>query len=266
MKEGDFQPSNNPDWVKELENNGYVILPGYIDPDRLERLQSETERLYELEGNEAGSEFKTEPGSIRLANLVQKSQIFRELIIDPIVLAWVEIVLGRDFKLSSLNARKALPGNGVAQPLHCDMGGIPDEMGYWVCNTIWMLDEFRNDNGPTRVVPGSHLLGQLPTPEAIAKHSPTHEEIFVLGPVGSVVIINAHLWHGGAKNESNESRTALHSFYVRRDKPQQQYQKELLSNEVQESLNKKQRSVLALDDPLNDELAHSDLPRSGFMK
>ena len=76
---------------------------------------------------------------------------------------------------------------------------------------------------------------------------------------------NAHLWHGGIDNRTLGNRTSLHAFYCRRDKPQQQYQKQLLRPEVQASLTPELRNLLALDDPLNDELAKSNIPRSGFL-
>ena len=49
----------------------------------------------------------------------------------------------------------------------------------------------------------------------------------------------------------------MHAFYCRRDKPQQQYQKRLLRPEVQAALSPELRDLLALDDPLNDELSAS---------
>ena len=80
----------------------------------------------------------------------------------PAVLEGVRHVLGPRIKLSSLNARSSDPYTDVGQPLHVDMGAIPDDSGYWVCNTIWMLDDFTPVNGPTRMVPGSHRWGTRP--------------------------------------------------------------------------------------------------------
>jgi hypothetical protein len=58
----------------------------------------------------------------------------------------------------------------------------------------------------------------------------------------------------------------MHAFYCRRDKPQQQYQKQLLRPEVQASLSEGLRALLALDDPLNDSLSANVSVRSGFLK
>jgi ectoine hydroxylase-related dioxygenase (phytanoyl-CoA dioxygenase family) len=74
------------------------------------------------------------------------------------------------------------------------------------------------------------------------------------------------MWHGATANRTAQHRRALHSFYCRWDKPQQQYQKELLSREVQERLNPAMRKLLALDDALNDELSSKFSRASGFMK
>jgi ectoine hydroxylase-related dioxygenase (phytanoyl-CoA dioxygenase family) len=247
-----------------LDELGFVILEDAMSPARLEALRRRVGELYELEGNRAGAEFKQEPGCLRLANLVDKGAVFEAVIAEPMVLACVERVLGPRPKLSSLNARTALPGS-ASQPLHVDMGAIPDEQGYWVCNSVWMLDEFTPDNGALRVVPGSHRWKQRPQ-DAMPDPSVSHpDEVLITGRAGSIIVINAHLWHGGLANRTTAPRTAVHAFYCRRDKPQQQYQKALLRAKVQQRLAPKLRTLLALDDPLNDELAQSALPRSGFL-
>jgi ectoine hydroxylase-related dioxygenase (phytanoyl-CoA dioxygenase family) len=252
------------DLERRLDELGYVVLEDAMARERLDALRRRVAELYELEGERAGAEFKQEPGCLRLANLVDKGAVFEAVIADPQVLACVRRVLGQQLKLSSLNARTALPGC-ASQPLHVDMGAIPDEHGYWVCNCVWMLDDFTTDNGALRVVPGSHRLRQRPEEVMADPAAPHPDELLITGRAGSIIAINAHVWHGGLANRTAAPRTAVHAFYCRRDKPQQQYQKALLRAEVQERLAPEVRSLLALDDPLNDELAQSAIPRSGFL-
>jgi ectoine hydroxylase-related dioxygenase (phytanoyl-CoA dioxygenase family) len=249
-----------------LDRLGYVALEGLMSPERLERLRNRVEEVYADEGERAGHEFRHEEHVRRLANLVAKGVEFEDLVIEPRVLKYVGWVLGADFKLSSLNARSANPREDCRQPLHIDAGAIADDRGYWVCNTIWLLDDFTPENGATRCVPGSHKWGVNPVTtlrDPVAAHP---EEVLVTAPAGSVVVMNAHLWHGGTENRTDAPRRALHAFYCRADKPQQQYQKMLIPAEVQRGFRRPVRRVLALDDPRNDEVSSMSTGASGFLK
>lgn len=255
-----------PEQQRQLDELGYTVLPGYMPPAFLAEVRARVLRLFEEEGAAAGSEFRQEPGSLRLANLVDKGDVFQRIAGDTAVLELVSHVLGGSYKLSSLNARSANPRNGSSQPLHADMGAIADERGYWVCNTVWMIDDFREDNGAIRVVPGSHLWKKLPQ-EVLSEPAARHPgEVLVTAPAGTVVVMNAHAWHGGTENRTDAPRCALHSFYVRRDQPQQQYQKKLLRAETQAALSAPMRELLAIDDPLNDRVTAGNESRSGFLK
>jgi Phytanoyl-CoA dioxygenase (PhyH) len=248
-----------------LDEQGYVRREGFIDPTRRRRLDDRIEALFEAEGENAGSEFRQEPGARRLANLVDKGEVFVECILEPTVLEYLGCVLGPRFKLSSLNARSANPRSEDVQPLHVDAGAIPDERGYWVCNTVWMLDDFTPDNGALRVVPGSHRWGRRPQDVLADPRLPHPDEVLVTGRAGDLVVMNSHLWHGGTANRTDRRRLALHAFYCRWDKPQQQYQKGLLRAETQAALPAAARVLLALDDPANDAMS-AEGGRSGFMK
>ena len=140
-----------PSEAKELDEQGYVVFPSFMSPELLADLRTAVDALFASEGAAAGSEFKQEPGARRLANLVNKGEVFRRIISAPGVLAAMEHVLGPEFKLSSLNARSADPHSDCRQPLHADAGAVADERGYWVCNSVWMLDEFTTENGALRV-------------------------------------------------------------------------------------------------------------------
>ena len=251
---------------RALDEDGFVKLPGFMEPDLLEALRARVDELFDLEGSAAGSEFKYEEGSRRLANCVDKGPQFRRCLAHPVVLAHVGHVLGPRFKLSSMNVRSANPHNGISQPLHTDMGSVPDEQGNWVCNTVWMLDDFTESNGALRAVPGTHRSGKRPA-DVLADPTATHpDEVLVTGKAGDVVVMNAHLWHGGTGNRTDQPRRALHGFYCRWDKPQQQYQKKLLRADTQALLTPRERELLAIDDSLNDELSSGDYVRSGFLK
>src|SRR5690242_7992546 len=149
---------------KQLDEQGYLVLPGLMSQELLATLRKRIDELFAEEGERAGAEFKTEPGARRLANLVNKGRVFEEVILTPQVLEAMEHVLGPRFKLSSLNVRSAEPYGNCGQPWHADSGAIADEAGYWVCNSVWMLDDFTTENGATHMLPGSHRWSRVPSP------------------------------------------------------------------------------------------------------
>src|SRR3990170_2049387 len=129
-----------------------------------------------------------------------------------------------------------------------------------------MLDDSPPDKGAPGLIPGSHKWGTRPQDVLAEPSAPHPDEVLLTGRAGGVVVMNAHLWHGGTANRTSAPRLAMHAFYCRRDKPQQQYQKQLLRAAVQAQLTPELRHLLALDDPLNDAISANVAVRSGFMK
>jgi ectoine hydroxylase-related dioxygenase (phytanoyl-CoA dioxygenase family) len=255
-----------PEEQDRLDRDGYLVLQDFIGGRLLGGLRKRIAELFLRDGESAGAEFKQEEQTLRLANLVDKGEIFEQVIAVPEILERIGHILGPEFKLSSLNVRSANPHSTWVQPLHADMGALPDEKGYWVANTVWMLDDFTTENGAIRMIPGSQKWGRLPQevlPDPMAPHP---QEILLTGKAGTVVVMNAHMWHGGTANRTDKPRCAMHGFYARWDKPQQQYQKKLLRSEVQERLSPELRRILALDDARNDELSANVGQTSGFLK
>src|ERR1700676_4043745 len=120
---------------QQLDEQGYLAFPGLMSPDLLNALRERVEQLFAEEGAQSGAEFKQEPGARRLANLVNKGRIFEDAIVTPAILESMAHVLGAKFKLSSVNVRSTNPHAEADQPLHCDSGALPDELGYSVCNS-----------------------------------------------------------------------------------------------------------------------------------
>ena len=59
-----------------LDRDGFVILPDVLDSDLVNGVHQRIEQLFVEEGDRAGAEFKQEEGCRRLANLVNKGEVF----------------------------------------------------------------------------------------------------------------------------------------------------------------------------------------------
>jgi ectoine hydroxylase-related dioxygenase (phytanoyl-CoA dioxygenase family) len=231
---------------QSLDRLGYVLLPGIIDAQWLDQLRQAYEELMAKEGHLAGIEVHQEAGTRRLSDLVNKGEVFDRVYTHPKVLAGVYHVLGREFKLSSLNGRDALPGYGQ-QGFHADWQARHNAKQFSVVNSIWLLDDFTPENGATRVVPGSHLLEGSPK-DYLADPLATHpEEVLLVAPAGSVGIFNAHLWHGGTTNRSTATRRAVHCFYTARENPQQLNQAEYLRKKTYDRISPAARYILDVE-------------------
>lgn len=239
----------------DLEEKGFTVLENFMEADFLSRMQHRVEELFADEERNPSPGLRSEANARRLNNLADKGEVFWEAITRKEVLELVESVLGPEFKLSSLQVRSADPNSNSLQRLHVDLNLLPDVRGYSICNALWMLDDFVVDNGALRLVPGSHRWRCRPQDALEDVRAPHPEELIITGTAGTVVVINAHLWHGGTANHTSRERRALSAFFCRRDIAQQHYQKILLRAETQEALSGELRRLLALDDPLNDDLA-----------
>ena len=163
-----------------------------------------------------GSEFRPEP-TRRLANLVDKGALFADIddhAEDPPAMD----VGGPGFKLSRPQRAFDEPHNGeVAQPVA--RGHRRDRRRARLLGLqlgVGLLDDFTAENGATRMIP-------VRTPGVASRarhHGPAaRRRAFVTGRAGTVVIMNAHMWHGGIANRTDRCRQALHAFYTRDDKP-----------------------------------------------
>jgi ectoine hydroxylase-related dioxygenase (phytanoyl-CoA dioxygenase family) len=238
------RPDTLTDAEKEaLDHDGFLLLPGILSPAQVAAFGARLDALVAAEGEDAGKEVHQEAGTDRLSDLVNKDPMFDICFTHPRVLAAVAHVLGGDLKLSSLNARAALPGQGL-QALHADWRGAVAPGDYQVCNSIWLLDDFTAENGATRVVPGSQRSGQVPSEAMADPRAPHPDEVLLLAPAGTVVVFNSHTWHGGTLNRSPNRRRAMHSYFTRRHHPQQLDQKRYLRPETYARLSEAARFIL----------------------
>jgi ectoine hydroxylase-related dioxygenase (phytanoyl-CoA dioxygenase family) len=229
-----------------LDENGYLPLPGILTPAQLEGLRDRLAELMAIEKENAGKEVHQEKGTARLANLVDKGDVFKICFTHPRVLAAIAHVLNNDMKLSSLNSRAALPGSGL-QGLHADWHEPAKPGEYQVCNSIWLLDDFTKDNGATRLVAKTHRSGKMPSHDMPDATQPHPDEELLIAPAGTVVIFNSHTWHGGTLNRTANPRRGIHSYWTRRNHKQQLDQRTHLSPEVMARFSAPEKYLLDIE-------------------
>ena len=229
----------------ELDDKGYMLLPGVIGNEWLETLRGRFEDLCETEGTAAGLETEQESGTRRLADLVNKGPAFDGIYTHPKVQAAVHHVIGGELKLSSLNGRAALPGEGH-QKLHTDWSRDYDGR-FHVCNSVWLLDDFTEENGCTRLVPGTHRA-RCPSSvldDPMALHP---EEQLLVAPAGTVGVFNSHTWHGGTLNRTvDQKRRAVHCYFIEREGQQQLNQRDHIRSETWGRISQAARYILDVD-------------------
>lgn len=230
---------------ESLDRDGYIVLPGLIEPALLAALGDLHEVVMAAKyGTSAPTTGPTdlwnhEAGTRRLTDLVSEGEAYDRIYTNPLHLAAVRRLIGDEFHLHSINARDALPGHGH-QGLHRDCAGPAGK----IVNSAWLLDGFTADNGPTRVVPGSHRWQHGPDQDMADTSAAHPDQVEVIAPPGAVMVFDACVWHGGTTNRSDRIRRVVHVAMSRRDIAQVPVQRERIRKTTWERISPAARWLL----------------------
>lgn len=196
-----------------LERDGYLLVPSLMDETVLARMARRLEDLIHqiIAAWEADpSPDMAEPGVVR-AKLDPADLDFGPCWDHPLLAQAAAAVLGQDWHLAALSLRAPLPGGGH-QGLHCDVEDRRTDGPWQALSAMWCITAFTADNGPLRVIPGSHRVSQPPVDmQALGSGMGPHPgEVKILAPARSVIMFNgASLWHSGTFNYSPVPRLAV---------------------------------------------------------
>jgi hypothetical protein len=246
-----------------LDRDGFFVVPDYYRPTQCRQMAEAFDQLHAAEGDQGGHEVHVEPGAPRVSNIFNKTTDFDLCLECKPLLAAAHYLLG-EFKIHGANLRDPLKGQGH-QELHVDVPKLFAD-DWWVINALILFDDMTANNGPTRVIPGSHRWPPInvPTvnradwqpspltqeeqalvPDDLAVAHP--KEVLVTAPAGTVVIVNSVLWHSGTRNQDGSRRRVLHLTYTRRDLPQQLTQRDYLTEALYERMSPAHRFLMDIE-------------------
>lgn len=146
--------------------------------------------------------------SQRVWQLVNKAPEMAAVIESPKVLPLVRHVLGEDCNLHDFQVTSIGAGtDGGAWHVDAPLGQLPEPLPEFplTLQTVTLLDDFTEDNGATRVLPGSHRLRKSPG----WSHDSLEDEVILTAPAGSVAMWLSNTWHRSGANRTDSPRRAL---------------------------------------------------------
>lgn len=195
---------------QELDEAGFTIMAGPVPADDLGRLGAAYDAAVT---SAAADEVRIGSSTTRVRDFVNRGPEFDGLCLHPPVLKACCRIINEPFRLSTMHARTLRP-DLPAQDLHVDFER--DSHGWPMVGFIFMIDEFRKDNGATRFVPGSHLWSAVPPDLPGDLKADYPGQVLACGPSGSMIVFNGSVWHGHTVNSSGQPRRSIQGAYIRR--------------------------------------------------
>jgi ectoine hydroxylase-related dioxygenase (phytanoyl-CoA dioxygenase family) len=198
---------------RSLKQDGYLLVPSLLGGEDLTRI---TARLAEHVRQTVATWAKDPVLDTHEACVVAQFRLddpglapcYRHLLLADAAAA----VLAHGWHLTNLKLRAPIPGAGE-QGLHQDFAERGTGPAWQALSAMWCVSEFTRDNGPLRVIPGSHLASDPPidTEQGYATGMGPHpDEVKIIAPAGSLILFNApDLWHSGTFNYTPAPRLAL---------------------------------------------------------
>ena len=195
--------------LEHVRADGACVIENRLDPALLQRFLDETLPLVEQSshGHEDFAGYKTR----RTGALIAGSSACRDIVQDELVLGVARGFLAPYCKRIQLMLTQIIaigPGE-TDQLLHRDRSAWGDYLPRSVetqLNVMWALNDFTEENGATRVVPGSAAWpdDREPLPEEIVQTEMAK---------GSVLLFTGSVLHGGSANRSDQVRLGLNVDY-----------------------------------------------------
>ena len=211
-------------WLELIRKQGYAIIPDILESNEVNRLLDEFSRA-DLPRSRAGLRHAMKVAAVaavahdaRLIGIAREALgaeafPFRATLFDKTPSANWLVVWHQDTALP-LQGRHEFPGWGPwsvkdgVNYAHAPASALSQVLALRV-----HLDDSTAENGPLRVLPGTHTLGVL-TDEALHDLSTKIAAVECLASQGGVLAMRPLIVHASSKSQSEISRRVLHIEYA----------------------------------------------------
>ena len=200
----------------DLEKFGYCLIKDAMTPEEVKAAKERLIEQAEAEAEAGVAWFEGHAGhddgpTQRVWNLTNKGKIFLDLLKKPMVDYFMRDALGDYYTVSNYLSVIAGPGN-EPQQLHTDQVGVQPQITDFSVgmNILWFLDDVTEENGGTRVFPGSHEVDVGPDNIFVSDGT-----IAASAPAGSAMVFDTRLWHGTGMNKTDKRRHVLITLFYR---------------------------------------------------
>lgn len=227
--------SDAPPESAELEANGWTLLRNVLSGNEVEALAADINRIFDILPPDGRAKSRRPDDEDRMFRyeMFNRSALCQEAIAHPRILQVLEPLLGEDCHIIANTAWRNPPKpNDPAQAWHVDAGphiplpeGVswPDDIPHPVFAIgahIFLMDCTEED-GPTGILPGSHLSGRFPPREQAMNPALTYNgssAVKLTCNAGDVGLFVSDVWHRRLPTGANDQgRFFLQAHYGRRD-------------------------------------------------
>ena len=194
-----------------LRDYGCVVVERLVSDAQIDGIAAELEPY--LAATAPGGDDFTGRNTRRTGCLLARSVGFRDLAAHPTVIGALDRVLGDHATSYQLHLTQVIeigPGE-PAQIVHRDQWAFDFfsfPSGFEVeCHTMWAMNDFTEENGATRVIPGSHRWEDKLRPGI-------DQTVAAVMSKGSVFVYVGSVYHGGGANNSDAHRLGVNIGYT----------------------------------------------------
>lgn len=207
----DFMSMSRPEQIRFLEVEGYVAFPRILSDDTIATIKSELAEIemYHTSYSESQTRSELQPQ--------WHSRAVAELIGFPPMIDFLTDVLGPDIVFTRGFFQRTLPSSpGIS--IHTDGQPHGSDLFGWegscprLLRVLYYFDDLTEERAPFRLIPRSHLSFHAEaSPYVRYKWHP--EEITLLVPSGTAVVVPSLLLHGSHRNNDSRPRELVQLGY-----------------------------------------------------